>query len=220
MKTTVFLAVILCLMAIPNELSYGAIEGISINNSNFSVWGNVLPVGDYSGNDSVYALEGVSEQGNGSAFSSAGIIGPPAWDEEIIEASASFDAFEASAYATGTVDFTPLTESLSLIIFRDALMPDEITGSVSLKDKTTDELLYASWIDEEEQFYEATFSWIPIMSHEYTLDFSIGVAKGPSFGEVYRSSKSVNLNMQIVPEPATMCLLGLGGLLLRRKRRA
>jgi hypothetical protein len=61
-----------------------------------------------------------------------------------------------------------------------------------------------------------TGSTVQLLNHVSDIGLKIGVNVGSPYGE-YGSGEAFDIH--VIPEPATICLLGLGGLVLSRRRR-
>ena len=120
-----------------------------------------------------------------------------------------YNGYEASAGGHFTFTTSSLTLSLDSGMSSSVAWGDLIYASINLMDNTIGEVLYrmATTAGSSSDF-SSHFEWNPILGHEYCLDFSTG-----GYG-----TSSTGLNVNIIPEPATLALFGLGGLLLRRKK--
>ena len=119
------------------------------------------------------------------------------------------------AIASGTWDFRPVTDSLDIMCYFNWSGVALELATITLKDTTLDStLLFLVWDNEDvsERPYEYTCELEVDINHEYNLSMHLPVW---GYENAYGTG---DLTVLITPEPATLLLLGLGGILIRRRK--
>ncbi len=127
--------------------------------------------------------------------------------------------YPADAYADAIWTFRPLTSDLKMQV--DGYGALHGAAWWSLTDHTTGVEVVNQFFfggSEEEPLWDNFKGWYDYYNfdptHQYTVEVQMRI--GGDWGEGYNGSWSAT----ITPEPVTICLLGLGGLALLKKRRA
>ncbi len=129
-----------------------------------------------------------------------------------------YSDYYSEAAASSTYLFTPQTTFLEVKYYAYGSYSWEWYGNFILRDQTDDILMES--LDAVHDFptlpdeYSITNSYSVIPTHEYSLEFSVRAVNDYTTDGLIQG----HLWVDIVPEPATVVLLGLGGLLIRKRK--
>lgn len=132
---------------------------------------------------------------------------------EAIDDGFSWEFSGCYANARATYVFAPLTSVID-VAFTGTLAKDELGNEASfvLRDLTDDVVIDAdSWTSETGLVIDVQRGYAVSPSHEYSLELNSGIQV------LYEVNVESHLTAMITPEPASLLLVGLAGVMVRRR---